>query len=120
MTTTFMMAGQYDPDEIIASVDRGIYVVNFAGGQVDTASGNYVFAATEAYLIEKGKITTPVKGATLIGNGPESMKMVDMVGNDFSIANQGSCGKAGQSVPVGLGQPTIKMRGIKVGGTNLG
>ncbi len=117
MTTTYMQPGPYTLDEMIESVDRGIYAVDFAGGQVDTATGSYVFAATEAYLIEKGRIIAPVKGVVLDGNGPQSMRMVDMVGSDMQIANQGMCGKGGQSVPVGIGQPPVKLRGIKVGGT---
>lgn len=117
MTTTYMAGGNYTPEEIIASVDRGIYAVDFAGGQVDTVSGSYVFAPTEAYLIEKGKIVAPVENAILTGNGPKSMMMVDMVGNDLQLSLTGSCGKDGQSVAVGVGQPTVKMRGIKVGGT---
>lgn len=117
MTTTYMQPGEYELAEMIESIDRGIYAVDFSGGQVNTINGSYVFASTEAYLIEKGKIVAPVKGVILDGNGPHSMKMVDMVGNDLQIANQGSCGKAGQSVAVGIGQPSVKMRGIKVGGT---
>jgi TldD protein len=117
MTTTFMQAGQYELAEMIESIDHGIYAVDFAGGQVDTVTGSYVFASTEAYLIQKGKIIAPVKGVILDGNGPKSMSMVDMVGNDLKIANSGSCGKAGQSVAVGIGQPSVKLRGIKVGGT---
>ena len=119
MTNTFMRPGEYDPEEIIASVDKGVYAANFGGGQVDTASGRFVFAATEAYLIEKGKITRPIKGATLIGNGPEVMNRVSMLGNDFSLdPGVGVCGKAGQSVPVGVGQPTLKIDEVIVGGTN--
>lgn len=117
MTTTYMQAGQYDLGEMIESIDHGIYAVDFAGGQVDTVTGSYVFASTEAYLIKGGKIIAPVKGVILDGNGPKSMSMVDMVGNDLQIAQQGSCGKAGQSVAVGIGQPSVKLRGIKVGGT---
>lgn len=115
MTATFMTAGQYSPDEIIASVDRGLYVANFAGGQVDPASGKFVFAATEAYLIENGKVQYPVKGAMIQGNGPRSMQMVEMVGNDVALSVTGSCGKDGQRVPVQVGQPTVKMRGVTVG-----
>lgn len=119
MTNTYMLAGESDPEEIIASVDKGIYAVNFAGGQVDITSGKFVFSTSEAYLIEKGKITTPVKGATLIGNGPEAMKKVSMVGNDLALDQGiGVCGKNGQSVPVGVGQPTLKVDEIIVGGTN--
>jgi TldD protein len=118
MTNTFMLGGHYDPGEIIASVDRGLYAVNFAGGQVDITSGRFVFSASEAYLIENGKITRPVKGATLIGNGPEVMTRVAMVGNDLKLdAGIGVCGKEGQSVPVGVGQPTLRIDGLTVGGT---
>ncbi|AEP08595.1 TldD/PmbA family protein [Micavibrio aeruginosavorus] len=117
MTTTYMEGGKYTLDEMIESVDRGIYAVDFSGGQVDTVSGSYVFASTEAYLIENGKIVAPVKGVILEGNGPKSMGLVEMVGNDMEIAQSGSCGKDGQSVPVGIGQPSVKLRGIRVGGT---
>lgn len=118
MTNTYMLAGQSDPAEIIASVPRGLYAVNFGGGQVDITSGNFVFSASEAYLIEDGKITRPVKGATLIGNGPEALNKVSMVGNDLKLdSGVGICGKEGQSVPVGVGQPTLKIDGITVGGT---
>jgi len=119
MTNTYMLAGQSEPDEIIASVKNGIYAVNFAGGQVDITSGKFVFSTSEAYLIENGKITQPVKGATLIGNGPEVMKKVSMVGNDLALDQGiGVCGKNGQSVPVGVGQPTLKIDEIIVGGTH--
>ncbi|MDX3775141.1 metalloprotease TldD [Chromatiaceae bacterium AAb-1] len=118
MTNTYMLAGQYDPQEIISSVKKGIYAPNFGGGQVDITSGKFVFSASEAYLIEDGKITTPVKGATLIGNGPEAMQQVSMVGNDLQLdAGVGVCGKQGQSVPVGVGQPTLKLDALTVGGT---
>ena len=118
MTNTFMLPGEYDPQEIIASVDRGLYAVNFAGGQVDITSGRFVFSASEAYLVENGKVTRPVKGATLIGNGPEVMTQVSMVGNDLQLdAGIGVCGKDGQSVPVGVGQPTLKIDNLTVGGT---
>lgn len=118
MTNTYMLAGSYDPQEIIASVDRGIYAVNFAGGQVDITSGKFVFTTSEAYLIEKGKITSPVKGATLIGNGPDVLTKVSMVGNDLEFdAGVGICGKEGQSVPVGVGQPSLKIDALTVGGT---
>ena len=118
MTNTFMLAGEYDAAEIIASVDRGLYAVNFAGGQVDITSGRFVFSASEAYLIEKGRVTRPVRGATLIGNGPEAMTRVSMVGNDLELdAGIGVCGKDGQSVPVGVGQPTLRIDGLTVGGT---
>ncbi len=118
MTNTYMLAGESDPAEIIASVDKGLYAVNFEGGQVDITSGNFVFSASEAYLIEGGKVTRPVKGATLIGNGPEALGQVSMVGNDLALdAGIGVCGKDGQSVPVGVGQPTLKLDGLTVGGT---
>ncbi|WP_278620913.1 metallopeptidase TldD-related protein, partial [Ectopseudomonas oleovorans] len=107
-----------DPAEIIASVKRGIYAPNFGGGQVDITSGKFVFSASEAYLIENGKLGQPVKGATLIGNGPEAMSRVSMVGNDLALdSGVGTCGKDGQSVPVGVGQPTLKIDAITVGGT---
>jgi TldD protein len=113
-----MLAGQYDPAEIIASVKKGIYAPNFGGGQVDITSGKFVFSASEAYLIEDGKITTPIKGATLIGNGPEAMSLVSMVGSDLALdRGVGVCGKEGQSVPVGVGQPTLKLDQLTVGGT---
>lgn len=118
MTNTYMLAGASDPAEIIASVERGIYCANLGGGQVDITSGKFVFSTSEAYLIENGKITTPVKGATLIGNGPEAMSRVSMVGNDLALdSGVGTCGKDGQSVPVGVGQPTLKIDAITVGGT---
>ncbi len=119
MTNTLMLAGDSDPGEIIASVERGLYAVNFGGGQVDITSGKFVFSASEAYLIENGKVTAPVKGATLIGNGPEAMTRISMVGNDLELdAGVGVCGKAGQSVPVGVGQPTLKIDRMTVGGTS--
>lgn len=118
MTNTYMLGGESDPAEIIASVKRGIYCANLGGGQVDITSGKFVFSTSEAYLIEDGKITAPVKGATLIGNGPEAMSKVSMVGNDLSLdSGVGTCGKDGQSVPVGVGQPTLKIDAITVGGT---
>lgn len=118
MTNTFMLAGQADPEEIIASVDRGIYAVNFDGGQVDITSGNFTFTTSEAYLIEKGKVTTPIKGATLIGNGPDTLTRLSMIGNDLALdGGIGVCGKDGQSLPVGVGQPTIKVDELTVGGT---
>jgi len=118
MTNTYMLAGEYDPQEIIASVDKGIYAVNFGGGQVDITSGKFVFSASEAYLIENGKVTAPVKGATLIGNGPEVMQKISMVGNDLQLdLGVGVCGKEGQSVPVGVGQPTLRIDELTVGGT---
>ena len=118
MTNTYMLAGPHDPEEIIASVDKGIYAPNFGGGQVDITSGKFVFSASEAYLIEKGKITTPIKGAMLIGDGPEALSKISMVGNDLELdSGVGTCGKDGQSVPVGVGQPTLKIDEITVGGT---
>jgi len=118
MTNTFMLAGNHDPQEIIASVDRGIYAVNFSGGQVDITSGEFVFSTSEAYLIEKGKVTRPVKGATLIGNGPAVLNKIAMVGDDLKLDNGvGTCGKNGQNVAVGVGQPTLKISELTVGGT---
>ena len=120
MTNTYMLAGKYDPKEIIASVKKGLYAVNFGGGQVDITSGQFVFSASEAYLIEDGKVTRPVKGATLIGNGPEIMKQISMIGNDLALdGGIGVCGKEGQSVPVGVGQPTLKIDALTVGGTRV-
>ena len=118
MTNTYMLPGQDDPEDIIRSVQKGVYAVNFGGGSVDITSGRFVFSATEAYLIEDGKITSPIRGATLIGNGPEVMNKVSMVGNDLELdGGVGVCGKDGQSVPVGVGQPTLKVDEIIVGGT---
>jgi TldD protein len=118
MTNTYMLAGDRPPEEIIASVDRGLYAVNFAGGQVDITSGKFVFAASEAYQIEKGKVGSPVKGATLIGNGPDVLTRVSMVGTDLELDQGiGTCGKEGQSVPVGVGQPTLRVDELTVGGT---
>ena len=118
MTNTYMLAGEHDPEEIIASVDKGIYAPNFGGGQVDITSGKFVFSASEAYLIEKGRITAPVKGAMLIGDGPEALQRISMVGNDLELdTGVGTCGKEGQSVPVGVGQPTLRIDDLTVGGT---
>jgi TldD protein len=118
MTNTMMLAGDHDPQEIIASVKKGIYAANFGGGQVDITSGKFVFSMSEAYLIEDGKITRPIKGATLIGNGPDAMTRVSMIGNDLKLdPGVGTCGKDGQSVPVGVGQPTLRIDGLTVGGT---
>jgi TldD protein len=118
MTNTFMLAGESDPEEIIRSVPRGLYCANFGGGQVDITSGNFVFSASESYLIENGKLTRPVKNATLIGNGPEALKYVSMVGNDLKLDEGiGVCGKDGQSVPVGVGIPTVRIDRMTVGGT---
>ena len=120
MTNTYMLPGGYERDEIIASVDRGLYAVSFGGGQVDITSGKFVFSASEAYLIENGKVTRPVKGATLIGNGPDVLTRVSMVGSDLELDwGVGVCGKDGQSVPVGVGQPTLRVDGLTVGGTNV-
>jgi len=120
MTNTFMLPGESDPEEIIQSVDKGVYAVNFGGGSVDITSGRFVFSATEAYLIEGGKVTAPIRGATLIGNGPDVMNRISMVGNDLQLdAGVGVCGKDGQSVPVGVGQPTLKVDEIVVGGTQV-
>jgi len=119
MTNTYLLAGPHDPREIVASVARGLYAVNFGGGQVDITSGKFVFSASEAYLIENGKVTRPVKGATLIGNGPDVLTRVSMVGNDLRLDDGvGTCGKEGQSVPVGVGQPTLKIDSLTVGGTS--
>ncbi len=118
MTNTYMLAGPHAPEEIIASVDKGLYAPNFGGGQVDITSGKFVFSASEAYLIENGKITAPVKGAMLIGDGPEALTRISMIGNDLKFdSGVGTCGKEGQSVPVGVGQPTLKIDEITVGGT---
>jgi TldD protein len=118
MTNTYMLNGDKDPAEIIASVKHGLYAVNFGGGQVDITSGKFVFSAAEAYMIEDGKITYPVKGATLIGNGPDVLTRVSMIGNDMALdPGVGTCGKEGQSVPVGVGQPTLRIDGLTVGGT---
>ena len=117
MTNTFMTAGEHDPAEILASLKRGVYAVNFGGGQVDITSGKFVFQCTEAYLVEDGKIKAPIKGATLIGDGPSALTRVTMVGNDLALdEGVGTCGKAGQSVPVGVGQPTLYIQGLTVGG----
>ncbi|MHA1523890.1 MAG: metalloprotease TldD [Alphaproteobacteria bacterium] len=118
MTNTYMLAGTRDPNEIIASVKQGLYAVSFGGGQVDITSGKFVFSCTEAYKIENGKVGAPVKGATLIGNGPEALKRISMVGDDMELdTGIGTCGKQGQSVPVGVGQPTMRIDGLTVGGT---
>ncbi len=118
MTNTIMLNGGHDKAEMIGSVKRGLYSVNFGGGQVDITSGKFVFSASEAYLIEDGKVTAPVKGATLIGNGPDSLTKVEMIGGDMELdPGIGTCGKNGQGVPVGVGQPTLKLRGLTVGGT---
>jgi TldD protein len=118
MTNTFMLAGASDPGDILRSVKNGLYAVSFGGGQVDITNGKFVFSASEAYLIEDGQVTRPVKGATLIGNGPDVLTRVSMVGADLKLdEGVGTCGKDGQSVPVGVGLPTIKIDGLTVGGT---
>jgi TldD protein len=121
MTNTYMLGGDKDPEEILASVKNGLYAVNFGGGQVDITNGKFVFSASEAYLIEDGKVTKPVKGATLIGSGPDILTKVSMVGHDLKLDEGiGTCGKEGQSVPVGVGLPTIRIDEITVGGTQAG
>ena len=118
MTNTYMLGGDKDPQEIVASIKKGLYATNFGGGQVDITSGKFVFSASEAYWVENGKIQYPVKGATIVGSGPESLKKVTMIGNDMRLdSGVGTCGKEGQSVPVGVGQPTIRIEGLTVGGT---
>jgi TldD protein len=121
MTNTFMLAGTHAPAEIIEGVARGLYAVSFGGGQVDITSGRFVFQATEAYLIEDGRVTTPVKGAMLVGNGPEALHRVTAIGDDLALDNGiGTCGKNGQGVPVGVGQPTLRIERMTVGGTAKG
>src|SRR5271156_3640544 len=118
MTNTYMLAGDDEPEDILRSVKRGLYAVNFGGGQVDITNGKFVFSASEAYLIEDGKIPAPVRGTTLIGNGPDALTKVEMIGNDPELdPGIGTCGKNGQGVPVGVGQPTLKMSGLTIGGT---
>ena len=118
MTNTYMLGGDKDPQEIVASIKRGLYATNFGGGQVDITSGKFVFSASEAYWVENGRIVYPVKGATIVGSGPESLKQVTMIGNDMRLdSGVGTCGKEGQSVPVGVGQPTLRIEGLTVGGT---
>lgn len=120
MTNTYMLSGDQDPEEILSNVKDGLYAVNFGGGQVDITNGKFVFSCTEAYLVKNGKVGAPVKGATLIGNGPDALKRVSAIGNDLKLDNGvGICGKAGQHVPVGVGQPTLRLDGITVGGTDL-
>ena len=118
MTNTYMLGGKDDPQEIVASIKKGLYATNFGGGQVDITSGKFVFSASEAYWVENGKIQYPVKGATIIGNGPDALTRVSMIGNDMALdTGVGVCGKEGQSVPVGVGQPTLRIEGLTVGGT---
>jgi TldD protein len=120
MTNTLLLSGQHEPEEIIRSVKRGIYAARFGGGQVDIANGDFVFSLTESYLIEDGKLTSPLKGVNLIGNGPEVMRKVVMLGNDMQVSDGiWTCGKDGQSVPVGVGCPTLKISAVTVGGTQL-
>ena len=121
MTNTYMLGGHHTPEEILASVKEGIYAVQFGGGQVDITSGKFVFSCTEAYRIRDGKVGEPIKGATLIGNGPDAMTRVSMIGNDMKLdTGIGTCGKNGQSVPVGVGQPTLRIDSLTVGGTAAG
>ncbi|MEN9586497.1 MAG: hypothetical protein RIT15_72, partial [Pseudomonadota bacterium] len=118
MTNTYMLGGTRDPAEIVKSLKRGLYATNFGGGQVDITSGKYVFSASEAFWVENGRVQYPVKGATIIGSGPESLKKITMIGNDMRLdTGVGVCGKEGQSVPVGVGQPTLRIEGMTVGGT---
>jgi len=118
MTNTYMLGGDKDPKEIVASIKKGLYATNFGGGQVDITSGKFVFSASEAYWVENGKIQYPVKGATIVGNGPDALTRVTMIGNDMALdSGVGTCGKEGQSVPVGVGQPTLRIDGLTVGGT---
>jgi TldD protein len=118
MTNTYMLAGDKAPEEIVASIKKGLYATNFGGGQVDITSGKFVFSASQAYWVENGKIQYPVKGATLVGNGPDALTRVSMIGNDMALdPGVGTCGKEGQSVPVGVGQPTLRIDGLTVGGT---
>jgi TldD protein len=118
MTNTYMLAGDKSPEEIVASLKKGLYAVNFGGGQVDITSGKFVFSASQAFWVENGKIQYPVKGATLVGNGPDALTRVSMIGNDMALdPGVGTCGKEGQSVPVGVGQPTLRIDGLTVGGT---
>jgi TldD protein len=118
MTNTYMLGGDKSPDEIVASIKKGLYATNFGGGQVDITSGKFVFSASQAYWVENGQIQYPVKGATLVGNGPDALTRVSMIGNDMKLdSGVGTCGKEGQSVPVGVGQPTLRIDGLTVGGT---
>jgi TldD protein len=118
MTNTYMLGGDRVPEEIVASIKKGLYATNFGGGQVDITSGKFVFSASEAYWVQNGKIQYPVKGATLVGNGPDALTRVTMIGNDMALdSGVGTCGKEGQSVPVGVGQPTLRIDGLTVGGT---
>ncbi len=117
MTNTYLLAGDDDPDDIVASTDHGVYVKHLGGGQVNTATGDFVFGMTEAYLIENGEITEPLREGNLIGNGPEVLTRIDAVGNDFAMGPPGTCGKDGQGVPVGDGVPTLRVTSLTIGGT---
>jgi TldD protein len=117
MTNTFVLDGTEDPDDIVAATDHGVYVAHLGGGSVNTATGDFVFGMTEAYLIENGRITEPLRDGNLIGNGPQVLRDIDLLGNDFAMGNPGTCGKDGQGVPVGDGQPTLRVRSLTVGGT---
>jgi TldD protein len=118
MTNTYMLGGNTDPQEIIGSIKKGLYASNFGGGQVDITSGKFVFSASQAWWVEDGQLQYPVKGATIVGSGPESLKKITMIGNDLALdSGVGTCGKEGQSVPVGVGQPTLRIEGLTVGGT---
>jgi TldD protein len=118
MTNTYMLGGDRSPEEIVSSLKKGLYAVNFGGGQVDITSGKFVFSASQAFWVENGKIQYPVKGATLVGNGPDALTRVSLIGNDMKLdPGVGTCGKEGQSVPVGVGQPTLRIDGLTVGGT---
>jgi TldD protein len=118
MTNTYMLPGESDPDEIVKSVDRGLYCLSYSGGQVNISNGDFVFSVTEAYLVEGGRVTAPVKNVTLIGNGPDTLSKVTMVGSDYELSDgRWTCGKDGQSVPVGVGMPSVLVSGITVGGT---
>jgi len=118
MTNTYMLAGDKSPEEIIASVKKGVYASNFGGGQVDITSGKFVFSASQAWWVENGKLIYPIKGATLVGNGPDALTRVSLIGSDMALdSGVGTCGKEGQSVPVGVGQPTLRIDGLTVGGT---
>jgi TldD protein len=117
MTNTFVLNGDIAPDEIVRDTDHGVYIAQLGGGQVDTASGDFVFGMTEAYLIEGGEITDPIRDGNLIGNGPQVLKDIDLLGNDFAMGMPGTCGKDGQGVPVGDGQPTLRVKALTIGGT---
>jgi TldD protein len=117
MTNTYLMAGKDEPDEILASTESGVFIKSLGGGQVNTATGDFVFGMSEAYLIEDGKITEPLREGNLIGNGPQVLRDIDLLGNDFKMGNPGTCGKDGQGVPVGDGQPTLRVKSLTIGGT---